>query len=129
MRYLGPVLILALAMPALAQDALPLRRGFYVQEPTPCARASNATLTLFDGRGFNVSQAECRIVRKQQVGNAFDIREDCRDIRSGSPIEGGTERITPTQTGFNRSSGGETTRWRYCPQSQLPSPWRNNRIQ
>ena len=128
MRRLVPVLVAIFALPALAQDALPLRRGFYIQEPTPCARASNATLTLFDGRGFNVSQAQCRITRTRRVGNAFDIQEDCRDIQSGQRIEGGTERITPTQTGFNRSAGGETTRWRYCPQSQLPAPWRNNRI-
>lgn len=128
MRCLGPLLLAVIALPALAQDSLPLRKGFYVMEPTPCARASNATLTLFDGRGFSVSQAECRITRLRRVGNAFDILQDCRDIRSGSASDGGTERVTPTQTGFNRAAGGETTRWRYCPQSQLPAPWRNNRI-
>lgn len=128
MRRLVPVLIAIIALPAFAQETLPLRRGFYVQEPTPCARASNATLKMFDGRGFSVSQADCRITRVRRTGNAYDVQQDCRDIRSGSRIEGGPERITPTQTGYNVTSGGYTTRWRYCPQSQLPSPWRTNRI-
>ena len=48
-RLIVPLAVV-LALPAFARDALPLRHGFYVQEPTPCAQASNATLRLFDGR-------------------------------------------------------------------------------
>lgn len=126
-RLIVPLAVV-LALPAFARDALPLRHGFYVQEPTPCAQASNATLRLFDGNGLNVSQAECRITRAQRSGDSFDVQQTCRDIRSGGQIDGVASRITPTRAGFDESAGGETTRWRYCQQSQLPQPWRSNRI-
>jgi hypothetical protein len=110
-------------------DALPLRRGFYLPEGTPCARASSAELLLFTGRGFNLSQAECRITRVRRQGEAYDITETCRDIRSGDRIDG-QSRILPAgpEAYTLDSGGGSRLRYRLCPQAQLPAPWRNNRI-
>ena len=121
--------LLAAAIPAVAQDMLPLRRGFYVREPATCAQASAATLAQFTGRGFNAGQAECRITQMSRAGNVFTIRQDCRDLRSAQPVPGDIERVTLTQSGFERLAGGQVTAWRYCPQAQLPSPWRSDRIE
>lgn len=129
MRALVAGLIGVVAIPAVAQDTLPLRRGYYVREPSTCAQASAATLSLFTGRGFNPADAECRVTQVSRAGNVFTIRQDCRGIRGGQSIPADIERITPTPSGFERLAGGQVTSWRYCPQAQLPSPWRSNRIQ
>lgn len=122
-------LVLAAASAALAQDALSLRRGFYVREPSTCAQASAGTLVLFSGRGISPVETECRVTQLRRQGNAFDIRQDCRDLRGGHRIATGLERITPTQPGFERLADGQVTAWRYCPQAQLPSPWQGARIE
>jgi hypothetical protein len=109
-------------------DALPLRRGFYLPEGTPCARASNAELLLFTGRGFNVSGAECRITRVRRQGEAYDIAETCRDIRSGDRIDGQSRILPGGPEAYTLVSDGSRQRFRLCPQAQLPAPWRNNRI-
>ena len=111
-----------------ARDALPLRRGFYLPEGTPCARASNAELLLFTGRGFNVSGAECRITRVRRQGEAYDIAETCRDIRSGDRIDGQSRILPGGPEAYTLVSDGSRQRYRLCPQAQLPAPWRNNRI-
>lgn len=129
MRALLAAMTLAATAPAMAQDMLPLRRGFYVREPVACAQASATTVTQFTGRGFNPAHAECRITQLSRAGNVFTIRQDCREIRSGHVIPGDIERVTTTQAGFERLAGGQVTAWRYCPQAQLPSPWRSNRIE
>ena len=129
MRAAVAGLLVAVASQAAAQDALPLRRGFYVREPAVCAQASAATLVLFSGRGISPVQAECRITQMRQLGNAFDIRQDCRDLRGGHRIPTDLERITPTRSGFERLAEGQVTVWRYCPQAQLPSPWQGARIE
>jgi hypothetical protein len=129
MRAVVTGLLVAAASVASAQDALPLRRGFYVREPAVCVQASAATLVLFSGRGISPVHAECRITQQRRLGNAFDIRQDCRDLRGGHRIPSNLERITRTQAGFERLAEGQITVWRYCPQAQLPSPWRGTRIE
>jgi hypothetical protein len=67
---------------AQAADALPLQRGYYVQSDTPCQRASNATITLYDGVSFGAAHVECRkpLIRKAPDGT-YQMTKRCGDMQ------------------------------------------------
>jgi hypothetical protein len=116
---------LGIASQASAQS-LPLEIGYYVQSDTPCQRASNATLTLYNGISFGEVHAKCpkAVIRKQAEGS-YQITKRCRDMqgrggawetfRSSFAIRRRTEFVETTQFG--------TFSFRYCKQSDLPDPW------
>ena len=123
--FLVVLAILGIASEACAQS-LPLETGYYVQSDTPCQRASNATLTLYNGISFGEVHAECRkpVIRKLAEGS-YQITRRCRDVqgrggswetsRSSFAIRSRTEFVETTQFG--------TFSFRYCKQSDLPDPW------
>lgn len=114
--------------PAPAQTAaatvktLPLKRGFYVSADTPCAQASNATLRLVTREGINGSRDVCTFKKIEKTGaTSYRVTESC----SGEP----TTYEIPNETSFTiKYEGGSESSARYCAQSSLPDPWRDNDI-
>jgi hypothetical protein len=115
----------------IAPEALPLTRGFYVSDGTPCGEASNATLGLLRRTGWNGSQYACDFARIEPTGeNRFRITETCTDIRSGDEWRS-TRGWTLTGADSFRISqeDGTETSFRHCPQPSLPEGWRDNDIE
>lgn len=112
--------------------SLPLKRGFYVASDTPCGQASNATLTLLRRDGFGGSRDFCEFAKIEKAGAAScRITEKCGDLQAGPDSEF-TQAVAweiPGDTQFRRKtdSGWESSA-RYCAQSSLPEPWRDNDI-
>jgi len=103
---------------------LPLKRGFYVVNGTACGDASAATLLLLGKDSLNGQQDSCTFKKIEQAGaNSYRVTEAC---------PGGTSNSTYTvesETGFRSTSdNGRNVSARYCAQSSLPDPWRDNDI-
>lgn len=118
------------AAPAKAEPAaatvstLPLKRGFYVVNGTTCGDASAATLFLLDKTGLNGQQDSCTFKKIEKTGaNSYRVTEAC---------PGGTSIASYTvenETSFRSTSdNGRDVSARYCAQSSLPDPWRDNDI-
>ena len=92
-----PMLFLS-ASGAVAADLLPLTRGIYVREGTPCRGASNANVVSYWGEdnGLNVSRTACRIDRMTRSGSAYALHRTCREITSGGQF---TDRVNLTILG------------------------------
>lgn len=115
------------APPAAARIPLPL--GFYVATDTPCGAASNATLSLFHGKGLNGAREACEFTRLEAAGPAtWRTTERCTTI--GGMDDDFSLDVTWTVTSadsFRRDAAdGWTQTARFCPQSELPAPWRDN---
>ncbi|HEY9578316.1 MAG TPA: hypothetical protein VIR65_00470 [Rhizorhapis sp.] len=118
-----------------AVASLPLQRGFYVADGTSCGQASNATLMLVRKSGINTSRVPCDFKSIEKTGaNSYRVTETCSE---GGAAWGTEEHIStnvstyeiPNNTSFTtKSDSGWESSARYCPQSSLPEPWRNNDI-
>lgn len=110
-------------------SSLPLKRGFYVASDTLCSQASNATLQLMRRDGLGVARQTCSFKRIVQTGpTLYRVDEDCRSIEGG-PAEKRVRLFQiPDDSSFSVGLNGQPHRARYCVQSSLPSPWRNNNI-
>jgi len=104
--------------------ALPLKRGFYVTDGTPCAQASNATLLLVTREGVNGSRDVCTFTKIEKTGaTSYRVTELCSNKAATVTYD------VPNETSFRvtyESSGDRSAR--YCAQSSLPEPWRDNDI-
>jgi len=122
---------------AAAVESLPLKRGFYVSSDTPCGRASNATLSLLSREGFTVAGRDfCAFLKIEKTGaTTYRVTEEC----SSGGEAWGSEEHKETQivaweipNDASHSRKNENTGWessaRYCAQSSLPEPWRDNDI-
>ena len=115
--------------------SLPLKRGFYVASDTSCGQASNATLSLFVGDGFNGSRDSCGFRKIEKIGaTSYRVTEECS---SGGEAWGSEEQkdtsIATYEIAANtiykrKMDGGWESSARYCAQSSLPEPWRDNDI-
>lgn len=98
---------------AIAADLLPLKQGIYVPVGRPCKGASNAEIVNYWGgkSSIGASQGDCTIKTVTHKGSVYTLKDQCRDIGSGSLISGGPTVLTianPT----NFKMGG--TSYRYC---------------
>lgn len=119
----------ATAAPASAPEkatatvkALPLRRGFYVSADTPCNQASNATLRLVTREGVNWARDICTFKKIEKTGaTSYRVTDSCSDEPTTYEV--------PNETSFTvKYEGGSESSARYCAQSTLPDPWRDNDI-
>jgi hypothetical protein len=123
----GPV-----ADAAATLDGLPLQRGFYVASDTPCAQASNATLALIHREGVNGARDGCTFEAIEQIGpTSYRVTQTCSAFGGGG--DGQETSIVvyeiPDETRYTaRSDSGWVQDARYCAQSSLPDPWRDNDI-
>lgn len=110
--------------PAATVKTLPLKRGFFVASGTPCGNASNATLMLITREGINWSRDVCTFKRIEKIAaSGYRVAAQC---------SGGETTITfeiPSDDRFTAKyeNGGDSSA-RYCAQSNLPDPWRDNDI-
>lgn len=111
---------------------IPLEQGYYVIAQEKCGRASNATITLFDGTSFGSAHSECKKPSVRAVSmNSYTIVETCRTTQVDN---GAWATLTSTVDVRNRTSFVTTTpagkfHYRYCKQSDLPEPWSNVDLQ
>ena len=107
---------------AATLKSLPLKRGFYVSSDTPCNQASNATLRLVTREGINWARDICTFKKIEKTGaTSYSVTESC----SGEP----QPYEIPNDTSFTvKYDGGSESSARYCAQSSLPDPWRDNDI-
>lgn len=144
MRILGTVIAALLltacgrtATPATGDTAatltsLPLKRGFYVASDTACDAASNATLLLYRGDGFNGARDTCEFESIEQTGpDSYRTTERCQALMGEA--DGATTEVVdwiiPDETSFtSKSQSGWERSFRHCEQSSLPDPWRDNDI-
>ncbi|MCW5579942.1 MAG: hypothetical protein KIS72_01170 [Luteimonas sp.] len=117
------------AASAQAVDRLPLDLGYFVSADTPCAQASNATVTLHHGKGINSARTACEFTRIVKTGDdTYAVHDACTELMSGS-LEESDMRITlsgPTAYAVRYEGGDEDFPFRHCPQPELPEPWRDN---
>lgn len=115
---------------AAAPEGLPLTPGFYVAGDTPCARASNATLTLIHREGVNGARDVCTFETIEQIGPAsYRAAQTCSAFGEGGQETRIVVYEIPDETRFiARSDSGWVQEARYCAQSSLPEPWRDNDI-
>ncbi|MDE2241002.1 MAG: hypothetical protein KGK01_00765 [Bradyrhizobium sp.] len=121
--------MLSVAPCATAADSLPIQPGFYVSIDTPCQKASNATITLYDGTSFGGAHVECRkTFTKKLTDGSYQLTRKCKDMQgNGGPWETFTEKdtvVSQTEVIVTTSSGN--FHYRYCSQSDLPDPWNTN---
>lgn len=110
---------------------LPLKRGFYVTTDTACDKASNATLLLLHASGMNGARTVCDFESIEKTAPAnYRAAAACKDIQYGE-----TERTVyryeisdNTQFSYRTEDSDYRSQYRYCEQSSLPDPWRDNDI-
>ena len=69
---------LATDVTAAPPDLLPLERGAYALETTPCPQRSRAEIMTFWGDRLNQSSAECRISEVRSEGQTYTYRSRCK---------------------------------------------------
>lgn len=125
------------AAEAQVVDELPLQRGYYVSDDTPCGKASNATLHLMrrDGDGYSGDTTPpyfCRFMRIEQTGpSSYRVTESCESAH-GDDEEAATsvssyEILSETSYRAKREDGWESSS-RRCPRRELPALWRDSDI-
>ncbi len=116
---------------AVSVDTLPLRRGYYVADDTPCDEAANATVTLLRRDGIGGSRDFCEFTKIVQIGPAsYRVTQSCNDLQNSGPpdISVVTYTVTGDTSFSSRSEHGWEYRARYCAQSSMPPEWRHNDI-
>ena len=110
---------------------LPLERGFYVASDTACTEASNATLLLMRGNGMNGAREACDFSSVEQAGpTSYRAAVTCTEIQRGEAESRLWMFEIPDRRQFSYGDEGSDYRsdYRYCVQSSLPEPWRDNDI-
>lgn len=110
---------------------LPLKRGYYVADGTPCDKASNATTVLLRRDGIGGSRDFCEFKSIEVAGpNTYRVTEACEALQDDAPPE--VDVATYTLMGDTRftskSAHGWTLSARLCPQGSMPPEWRENDI-
>jgi len=122
------IAVLGTAMSARA-DSLPIERGYYVERSTSCDKASNATITLYDGVSLGEAHVECKRpeVRKLAEGS-YRIIQRCRDLQGrGGPWQAlTTSVVVSSHTEFTQTTPFGKFSYRHCERSDLPEPWSKN---
>ncbi|MBI5132325.1 MAG: hypothetical protein HZA66_23025 [Rhodopseudomonas palustris] len=114
------------APPPPSSQALPLQRGYYVRSDTACRRASNATLSLFNGQSLGSAHVECKPPTIQMISeNHYRIADICRttQVENGAWEAINTTIEIKSRTEFVSTTPAGEFHYRYCVQSDLPTPW------
>lgn len=105
---------------AATKPELPLQRGYYVSDETPCGDASNGTLSLLRRNAMGAARQTCKFDAIERVASTrYRVVENCG--------EGGKRTVVYEirSPRSYRMIGPGDFRYsaRYCAQSELPSPW------
>ncbi|OPH84201.1 hypothetical protein B2M20_02655 [Nitrobacter vulgaris] len=115
---------------SIAVASLPLQRGYYVASGTSCDQASNATLQLLRRGAIGAARTLCEFKAIEQTGpTSYRVRESCSELGSTTAAtETVSYEIANDRSFTTRRADGADYNARYCVQSSLPSPWRDNDI-
>jgi len=119
MRILIAAALVLAAGAAQARDMLPLKHGFYVTKGTPCANASNATISRYAGTLAHPPGAACEPPAVTHKGGVYTVRTAC-----GGEADTATYTIESPTAYTMRNFAGSFS-YRLCPQGELPEPWRS----
>jgi hypothetical protein len=112
--------------PPEPSQALPLERGYYVIADTECGRASNATISLFDGHSLGSAHTECRTPTIQMTSeDSYRIIDVCRttQVENARWQAEETTIVVKSRIEFIATTPFGKFHYRYCKQSDLPDPW------
>lgn len=110
----------AAAASGATTSGLPLRRGYYVSDDTPCALASNATLSLLRSGGIGAGRELCEFRAIKMVNRArYEVVEHCGSDGRQAAIYEIRGPASYRRIGPNGSRYGA----RHCTQRELPAPW------
>ncbi len=115
-------------------DALPLKRGFYVESSIACGQSSNATTLLVGRDAINGSQDSCTFKRIEKTGaTSYRVTSECSEGGGwGREEEVATYTNSydiPDETSFKVTyEDGSDKSLRYCEQSSMSSDYRDNDI-
>lgn len=110
---------------------LPLKRGYYVAQDTPCAEASNATVTLLQRQGMGGARDFCTFEEITKISaDMYRVAQACADFQDGAAPEHivSTYTLTGDTQFVSRREDGWEHRARYCAQSDMPPDFRDNDI-
>jgi hypothetical protein len=123
------------ATPAKAEDIVPLSHGFYVASETPCEKASNATIIVYDGLSFgHEKMINCRPPSVTKLGSdSYRVVESCQDAESLQENGGPWDTLTDTYKILSFKEFIETNSYgsfafRYCPQADMPVFWQSLKV-
>ena len=68
----------------IAGELIPLRQGIYVREPDKCSDFSLASMTIFDGHGFQGGHTTAKITDIRKNGNMYYTTERVKFTDPGS---------------------------------------------
>jgi hypothetical protein len=113
---------------------LPLRLGFYVASKASCSEASNATITLIRRDGYSGSRYTCTFGAIEKIGSTtYRVTESCTEMpgfgtREEAQTSVRTYEVPGNETFSAKSDNGWANEARFCAQTNLPEPWRDNDI-
>lgn len=124
-------LLCSTASTAQPVTELPLDRGFYVANETPCAQASNATLLLVHREGVNNAQSACYFLSIKKTGEkTFQAEQRCQLSGVDEPEVSAVTYEILSRTSFTfENADGWSGAASLCEQASLPEPWATNDIQ
>jgi hypothetical protein len=126
---LGVHLTAGLTANAQTVSNLPLQRGFYVSTSTACGTASNATLSLVTKTGMSSSQVESKFQKIEKTGpTTYSVTEVWTEMNGRASPPRVITYDVPNSTSYRLKNEFGTFEFRFCPQTSLPAPWRNNDI-
>lgn len=123
---LGGLAALSMAGLASAQERLPLERGWYVVEGTPCARATDSTMVQFDGQGFARPGAACLTTGMRREGASHVVSSACRLLATSEERRFDMHVTVYSRTAFGIGDEAGQRRYRLCPRNQLPARWQRD---
>ena len=109
-------------------EDLPLERGYFVLQGSPCASANNFSVTLHTGYGINASKSHCSFTRIEKTGeHTYRVSQECSVIRGGSFSDDAEFTIDESTAYVSRDlSDGSEWAARHCAQSEMSEPFRTN---
>jgi hypothetical protein len=123
---LGGLAALCVAGLASAQERLPLERGWYVVEGTPCTRATDGTMVQFDGQGFARPGAACLTTGMRREGASYVVSSACRLLATSEERRFDMHVTVYARTAFGIGDEAGQRRYRLCPRDQLPARWQRD---
>ena len=137
MKQLALLTLVLAATPAFASaDRTPqpggvyrLKPGIYAEKGQACATAPFAAIREYDGIGISTPHTRtCRARVLSRRGKTYRVTQTCLDAGSG-PAKPFTQRqtvVVDDAIDFRQTIAGATTRYRYCPASELSPDMRKD---
>ena len=119
----GVSAVIALRLPDFGGQAgpLPLTRGVYSRDGSPCRQPANAAVRIWNGRGLSGSATRaCRSTVTERSGTSYQLRNSCENTYDGSRTSEALTVNIPNPSRFKLGDAG----YRLCPPAEVPAGMR-----